>query len=167
MGTGADTTMDGSAWLDHRARTARLSQRLGDAAPGPVGLLRPASASYRVRRPGPRHWVDLSGLDHVLDIPDHGNWVDVEGGTTWRQLVGALAHRGRLPAVVPESPEQAVGAALADVAVGAASFRHGPVHATMLELDVLLPDGQVVRCSDGEREDLFHGFPGSCGTLGY
>ncbi|HEY1230014.1 MAG TPA: FAD-binding oxidoreductase [Ramlibacter sp.] len=167
MGNLAETIMDGPAWLDYQARTARLSQGLRDAAPGPVGLLRPPSASYRVRRPVPRRWVDLAGLDHVLEIPDHGNWVDVEGGTTWRQLVAVLAPRGRLPAVVPESPAQAVGAALADVAVGAASFRYGPVHATMVELDVLLPDGQVVRCSDEEREDLVHGFPGSCGTLGY
>lgn len=155
------------AWLDHDATVARLSQDLRAAPAGPVGLVRRPSTSYRARRPGPRRWIDLSGLDHVLDIPDRGNWVDVEGGTTWRQLVAVLAPRGMLPAVVPESPDQCVGAALADIAVGAASFRHGPVHANLLDLDVLLPDGQVVRCSDEEREDLFHGFPGSSGTLGY
>lgn len=155
-----------AAWLDHSTRAARLSRAIREAA-APVGLLRDDATLYRMRRPGPRHRIDLSGLDHVIDIPERGNWVDVEGGTSWRQLVAVLAPRGLVPAVVPEAAGQCVGAALADGTVGAASFRHGPVHATMTELDVLLPDGQVVRCSDEEREDLFHGFPGSCGTLGY
>lgn len=155
------------AWRDHQARTASLARGLKEATALPVGLVQPAAMLYRVRRPGPRHWVDLSGLDQVLEIPDHGDWVDVEGGITWRQIVAALAARGCLPAVVPEAADQCVGAALADVAVGAASFRHGPVHATLVEMDVLLPDGEVVRCSDEEHEDLFHGFAGSCGTLGY
>lgn len=151
----------------HRATVERLAQGMKDAQGLPVGLVRRPSTQYRPRRAGPRHWVDLSGLDHVLDIPERGDWVDVEGGTTWRQLVAALAPRGLLPAVVPEDADQCVGAALADGAVGAASFRHGPVHATLVEMDVLLPDGRVARCSAEEREDLLHGFPGSCGTLGY
>lgn len=155
-----------AAWLDHEARTARLAQAVKEAS-APLGLLRSDAARYRVRRPGPRQWIDMSGLDRVLEVPDRGNWVDVEGGTSWRQLVAALAPQGLLPAVVPEAADQRVGAALADGAVGAASFRHGPVHATLVEMVVLLPDGQVARCSDEEREDLFHGFPGSCGTLGY
>ncbi|WP_427914953.1 FAD-binding oxidoreductase [Ramlibacter sp. MMS24-I3-19] len=159
--------MDTAIGDEHRSTVERLSQGLRDAQGLPVGLLRGPSTLYRVRRAGPRHWVDLSGLDRVLDIPERGDWVDVEGGATWRQLVAALAPRGLVPAVVPEDADQCVGAALADVAVGAASSRHGPVHATLLEMDVLLPDGRVVRCSDEEREDLFHGFPGSCGTLGY
>lgn len=152
---------------EHHARAARLLEGLKRATGGPVGLLRHDSTSYRVRRPGQRQWVDLSGLDHVLEIPERGNWVDVEGGISWRQLVAALVPRGLLPAVVPEAADQSVGAALADVAVGAASFRHGPVHATLVEMDVLLPGGELVRCSSEERDDLLLGFPGSCGTLGY
>lgn len=164
---GARTEDGPSAWLDHRVRVERAAARLRGSPACPVGLLRGSATLYRRRRPGPRHWVDLSGLDHVLDIPDWGRWVDVEGGTTWRQLVAALLPRGRLPAVVPEAAEQCIGAALADVAFGAGSATHGPVHATLAEMDVLLPGGEVVRCSDEEHEDLFLGFPGSCGTLGY
>jgi FAD/FMN-containing dehydrogenase len=38
----------------------------------------------------------------------------------------------------------------------------------MLELDVLLPSGEVLHCTpENEHQDLFFGFPNSYGTLGY
>src|SRR5262249_6538654 len=52
--------------------------------------------------------------------------------------------------------------------IEATSFRQGLVHDTLLEMDVLLPHGEIVTCApDNDRRDLFFGFPNSYGTLGY
>jgi FAD/FMN-containing dehydrogenase len=57
---------------------------------------------------------------------------------------------------------------VAGVGIESSSHRHGLVHDTMLELEVLLGDGRVVTCTpDNAHADLFFGFPNSYGTLGY
>jgi FAD/FMN-containing dehydrogenase len=54
------------------------------------------------------------------------------------------------------------------VGIESSSFRYGLVHDSLLELEVLLPEGKVVVCNaDNEHRDLFFGFPNSYGTLGY
>jgi FAD/FMN-containing dehydrogenase len=87
---------------------------------------------------------------------------------TFEAMVDATLPRGVMPAVVPQLKTITIGGAAAGVGIEATSFREGLVHDTLLELDVLLPDGDVVRCTpDNEHADLFFGFPNSYGTLGY
>jgi len=70
--------------------------------------------------------------------------------------------------VVPQLKTITLGGAIAGVGIEATSFRHGLVHETALELDVLTGQGEVVTCTpDNAHRDLFHGFPNSYGTLGY
>ena len=95
-------------------------------------------------------------------------WVDVEGITTYEELVAWTLPRGCMPAVVPQLKTITIGGAAAGVGIEATSFRHGLVHDTLIELEVLLPGGDVVLCTpDNEHRDLFFGFPNSYGTLGY
>ena len=49
-----------------------------------------------------------------------------------------------MPAVVPQLKTITLGGAVAGVGIESSSHRHGLVHDTMLELDVLLGDGRVV-----------------------
>jgi FAD/FMN-containing dehydrogenase len=73
-----------------------------------------------------------------------------------------------MPAVVPELKTITLGGAAAGVGIEASSFRHGLVHETLLEIDVLTGTGEVVTCArDNAHADLFYGFPNSYGTLGY
>lgn len=52
--------------------------------------------------------------------------------------------------------------------IEATSFRHGLVHETLLDMDVLVGDGSIRTAKpDNEHADLFFGFPNSYGTLGY
>jgi FAD/FMN-containing dehydrogenase len=73
-----------------------------------------------------------------------------------------------MPAVVPQLKTITLGGAVAGVGIEATSFRHGLVHDSVTELEVLLPDGEIVVAnrSNAQRE-LFYGFPNSYGTLGY
>jgi FAD/FMN-containing dehydrogenase len=78
-----------------------------------------------------------------------------------------LAH-SVMPAVVPQLKSITLGGALAGVGIEATSFRHGLVHDTVREFDVLTGAGEIVTARpDNEHADLFFGFPNSYGTLGY
>ncbi|WP_372526288.1 FAD-dependent oxidoreductase [Piscinibacter sp.] len=154
----------------HAARKAELIACLKSAPAGgaPLGLGKRSSNLFRDRNEGAKQRLDLSGFSHVLDIDTARGWVDVEGMTTYEDLVAQTLPHGVMPAVVPQLKTITVGGAAAGVGIEATSFRHGLVHDTLLELDVLLPSGEVVSCTPAnEHRDLFYGFPNSYGTLGY
>lgn len=158
----------------HTLRTAALVASLRASAQGqpspaaPLGLGKTTSNLFRDRREGSKHRLDLNGFCHLLAIDKAQGWVDVEGMMSYGALVSQTLAHGVMPAVVPQLKTITVGGAAAGVGIEATSFRHGLVHDTVLELDVLLPAGEVVHCTpDNEHADLFYGFPNSYGTLGY
>lgn len=134
----------------------------------PMGLVKKRSNLFRDRSEGTKRRVDLSGFCHLLEIDIEKNWVDVEGLMTYEDLVTQTLSYGVMPAVVPQLKTITVGGAVAGVGIEATSHHYGLVHDTVLELDVLLPEGGVVHCTpDNEHHDLFVSFPNSYGTLGY
>ena len=134
----------------------------------PLGLRKRTSNLFRDRSETSKRRLDLSGFCHVLDIDTGNGWVDVEGMTTYETLVAQTLQHGVMPAVVPQLKTITAGGAAAGVGIEATSHRYGLVHNTLLEIDVLLPNGEVAHCTpDNEHQDLFFGFPNSYGTLGY
>ncbi len=157
----------------HDGRLLRLHAQLDSARGGagaqvPLALAKRSSNLFRDRDTGPRHRVDLGEFDHVIGIDTGCGTVEVEGRATYETLVAMTLQHGVMPAVVPQLKTITVGGAVAGVGIEATSMRQGLVHHTMLELDVLLPDGKVVHCTpDNAHRDLFFGFPNSYGSLGY
>ena len=152
----------------YRERCAQAAAALRARPAATLGLAKRTSNLFRDRHERDKHRLDLSVFDHVLAVDLAAGWVDVEGLATYEALVDALLPHGRMPAVVPQLKTITVGGAAAGVGIEATSFRHGLVHHTMLELDVLAPGGDVVHCTpDNAHSDLFHGFANSYGTLGY
>ena len=110
----------------------------------------------------------MSAFRDVLAVDPAGGWVEAEGMVTYEDLTAACLARGVMPAVVPQLKTITLGGAVAGVGIESSSHRHGLVHDTVLELDVLLGDGRVVTATrDNAHADLFFGFPNSYGTLGY
>jgi FAD/FMN-containing dehydrogenase len=104
----------------------------------------------------------------VLGVDPAGGWVDAEGMATYEDLVRGCLAQGVMPAVVPQLKTITLGGAVAGVGIESSSHRHGLVHDTVLEIEVLLGDGRAVLATpDNEHADLFFGFPNSYGTLGY
>jgi len=155
----------------HESRKAALRATLQAAAANgaaPLGLHKSTSNLFRDRHETAKRRLDLSGFCHVLEVNAAAGWVDVEGLTTFEDLVEQTLPHGVMPAVVPQLKTITVGGAAAGVGIEATSFRQGLVHDTLLELDVLLPGGEIVHCTPhNEHADLFFGFPNSYGTLGY
>ena len=149
----------------HAAKRDSLVQAL-KAGAGPVALAKETSNLFRDRAEGARRRLDVRGFNQVLSVGDGA--VEAEGMTPYEDVVRACLPQGVMPAVVPQLKTITLGGALAGVGIESSSHRHGLVHDSMLELDVLLGDGRVARCTPtNEHADLFHGFPNSYGTLGY
>jgi len=153
----------------HAAKRDSLSQALRTARganAGPVALAKETSNLFRDRAAGERRRLDVRGFNQVLSVRQ--NFVEAEGMTPYEALTSACLAQGVMPAVVPQLKTITLGGAVAGVGIESSSHRYGLVHDTMLELDVLLGDGRVVKCTaDNEHADLFFGFPNSYGTLGY
>lgn len=155
--------------LAHAQRAAQASRALRSAPPGaaPAGLRKATSNLFRDFEAGRRR-LDLGDLRHVIGADPQGRWVDVEGLASYEDLVAWTLPRGCMPAVVPQLKTITAGGAAAGVGIEATSFRHGLVHDTLQEIEVLLPGGELVTCTpDNAHSDLFFGFPNSYGTLGY
>ncbi|MDO8775821.1 MAG: FAD-binding oxidoreductase, partial [Burkholderiaceae bacterium] len=161
-------TPDALAHAGRRAELLAIMAVSGASSGAPLGLGKRSSNLFRDRRETNKRRLDLSDFCHVLDIDTAGGWVDVEGLTSYEALVAQTLRHGVMPAVVPQLKTITVGGAAAGVGIEATSHRQGLVHDTLLELDILLPDGEVLHCTpDNAFRDLFFGFPNSYGTLGY
>jgi FAD/FMN-containing dehydrogenase len=155
----------------HERRKAALLASLHGSAGGngpPLGLAKSSSNLFRDRHALVKQRLDLSPFCHVLQLDTAAGWVDAEGLVNYEALVDATLPLGVMPAVVPQLKTITAAGAVAGVGIEATSFRHGLVHDTLLELDVLLPSGEVLHCTpQNERRELFFGFPNAYGTLGY
>jgi len=154
------------AYRRHRERVAALTDALAGST-GPVRLKKSTSNLFRPREDGDFTALDVSSLNHVLVVDAETRTAEVEGMTTYADLVDATLPHGLAPAIVPELKSITVGGAVTGVGIESSAFRYGLVHHTVREIDVLAADGRVLTCSPDQRPELFHGFPNSYGSLGY
>jgi len=150
---------------EHDASVARLADELR-AARSPR-LRKRTSNLFRPRGSGARG-LDVAGLARVLSVDPDRREADVEGMTTYEDLVRATLPHGLMPLVVPQLKTITLGGAVAGLGIESSSFRSGMPHESVTEMEVLTAAGDVVLARpDGEHADLFRGFPNSYGTLGY
>jgi FAD/FMN-containing dehydrogenase len=156
--------------LEHERRKERVARRLRQTS----GLLRSRKKTtsnlfrYQFRPTHSGSKIDLRRFNHVLDIDRAALIIDVEGSTTYEQIVSRTLEASLLPAVTPELKHITIGGAIVGIGIESTCFKHGFVHDGLLEADVLLPEGDIVRCSAGNAHgDLFRALPNSYGTLGY
>lgn len=153
---------------DHQLRIEQLAEQLRALPPGsPVRLAKRTSNLFRTRQKA-AHALDVSGFQHVLDVDPDRRTADVEGMVTYERLVDATLPHGLMPLVVPQLKTITLGGAVAGMGIESSSFRNGMPHESVLEMDVLTGDGELITVSPtNEHAELFFGFPNSYGTLGY
>lgn len=152
----------------YEEKKQQLLAQLRAGAGAPIGLAKSTSNLFRDRRDAPKHKLDVRNFNNVLQVNAAAGWVEAEGMTPYEKLVDATLAHGMMPTVVPQLKSITLGGAAAGVGIEASSFKYGLVHETLLEMDILLPDGRIVPCTPhNEYKDLFYGFPNSYGTLGY
>jgi len=112
--------------------------------------------------------LDLSHYVHVLAVDEEAQTVDVEGRAYFTDVLTYLWENHRMTlTVIPDMVHLTVGGLYGGAGGGAASFRYGALHHSVLEVDLLNSAGKLVTCSPTANADLFALLPGSLGTFGY
>ncbi len=151
---------------EHVAAVARLRASHAAIPPGvPVRLAKRTSNLFRPRAGAQSAGLDVSGLDRVLSVDPEGRTAVVQGMCTYEHLVDATLPYGLMPLVVPQLRTITLGGAVTGLGIESTSLRNGLPHESVLEMDVLTGDGQVITTKPGD--ELFDAFPNSYGSLGY
>jgi FAD/FMN-containing dehydrogenase len=135
----------------------------------PISLYKKRSNLFRA---GPQETqkttIDVTSFNQVLDIDPDTMLADIEAMTPYETIVQATLAQGLLPTVVPELKSITIGGAAAGLGIESSSFKYGLVHESIVEMELLLSDGQVLICRpDNEHKDLFYAFPNTYGTISY
>ncbi|KAI0597576.1 hypothetical protein F4775DRAFT_249097 [Biscogniauxia sp. FL1348] len=156
---------------EHNAAVSAIAERLKHfyARREPFRVYHGSTNSTRAVHKDRDKIVDTSRLNHVLSVDRDKKTALVEPNVPMDQLVAATLAQGLVPLVVMEFPGITVGGGFSGSAGESSSCRHGPFDSTVLEIEIVLPDGVVARASQrdgGENPDLFWGAASAFGTLG-
>lgn len=154
-------------WEAHQQGVDTLVESFAQVPEGQrVRLAKKTSNLFRGRS-GESAGLDVSGLHGVVEVDPHARTADVQGMCTYEDLVDATLPHGLAPLVVPQLKTITLGGAVTGMGVESTSFRNGLPHESVLEMDILTGEGEVVTCSRETNVDLFRSFPNSYGSLGY
>jgi FAD/FMN-containing dehydrogenase len=154
--------------VDHGAAVDALRASYAAIPHGqPIRLAKRTSNLFRPRTAGVGPGLDVSGLDDVISIDVAARTADVQGVCTYERLVDVTLAHGLMPLVVPQLKTITLGGAVTGLGIESSSFRNGLPHESVLEMDILTGDGQIITASPNEHSDLFYAFPNSYGSLGY
>ncbi|WP_342741106.1 FAD-binding oxidoreductase [Pseudonocardia oroxyli] len=160
-----------AARREHDAVVAGLVRAYRAVPPGtPVRLGKRTSNLFRfgAGTAGDTVHLDTSGLTGVIEVDVAARTADVQGMCTYEGLVAATLPHGLMPLVVPQLKTITLGGAVTGLGIESTSFRHGLPHESVLEMDVLVPSGELVTAAPtGAHADLYAAFANSYGTLGY
>jgi FAD/FMN-containing dehydrogenase len=153
----------------HAAAVATLRQAYAAIPPGStVRLAKRTSNLFRFRDAGPTAGLDVSAFGQVICVDPDTRTALVGGMTSYEDLADATLRHGLMPLVVPQLKTITLGGAVSGLGIESTSLRSGLPHESVLAMEILTGDGQVVTATaDNEHADLFRGFPNSYGTLGY
>ena len=123
---------------------------------------------YTGRKQQTTQVISLQDFYHILDIDPQAQTLQVEGLATFYDIVQTTLEHNLLPPTAPELKHITIGGASVGIGIESACFKHGFVHDSLLEVDILLPSGKIITATaDNEHADLFHALGNSYGTLGY
>ena len=111
--------------------------------------------------------IGMARMNEILDVDVPNRRARVQPGVANLDVSRAVAHHGLYYAPDPSSQQVCtIGGNIAENSGGAHCLKYGFTSNHVIELEVVLADGQVVTLERDRPLDLVAGFVGSEGTLG-
>lgn len=110
--------------------------------------------------------LDMTRFSRILEWNPATGLIRAEAGASIRQIWEYTLPDGWWPPVVPGTMFPTLGGCASMNIHGKNNFKVGTFGEHITELEILLPDGELVRCSRQENPDLFYGAIGGFGMLG-
>ncbi|MHA2089156.1 MAG: FAD-binding oxidoreductase, partial [Promethearchaeota archaeon] len=100
--------------------------------------------------------IDVRRLNKVLEVDEENMTVKVGSGISWLNLIEALADYGLEPKSFPTSfKTSCVGGFIATPGkAGIGVIKYGPMEDTIISLDLVKPDGSVIKISRDSKEEI-------------
>ncbi|HSN57314.1 MAG TPA: FAD-binding oxidoreductase [Candidatus Sulfomarinibacteraceae bacterium] len=157
-----------AGYVERPTTTAEVAEVLAAAADAGVSVVpRGGGCSYGDAALLPEGVVlDCSAMRRILAWDPDSGVVDVEPGVTVEQLWRRTLADGWWPPVVTGTMVPTIGGCLAMNVHGKNNWPRGPIGDHCLELDLMLPDGELVTASRDRDPELFHAVIGGFGQLG-
>ena len=109
--------------------------------------------------------VNLDRYDRILEIDSVSNKVIMQAGIRLHDLISQLKQHGMAMPNLGSIDHQSIAGALATGTHGS-STRHGLLSQSVLDLKIMLANGNLVSCSENQNQDLFRAALVSLGALG-
>jgi len=105
-------------------------------------------------------------LDRIVAFDEQTGVLTAEAGLTLEQIMHDFVPRGWFPPVTPGTAYVSIGGCIAADVHGKNHHRDGTFGEHVIEFDLALADGNVVRCSRTENAELFWATIGGMGLTG-
>jgi FAD binding domain len=140
---------------------AEMKEARAEGRPFNVGAARHTMGGHAIPRNG--HAVTFD--NGFADSGRNREYYRVHAGARWSQVISALEPRGFGPKVMQSNNDFGVAATFCVNAHGW-PVAHGPMGATVREIYMIRPDGELLRCSRTEFADIFNLTMGGYGLTG-
>ena len=107
--------------------------------------------------------LDMKSMDAILAVTD--DWIEVEAGIAWSEVLRAAIARGRTPPVVTDWLSVSVGGTLSMGGFGFMSYHRGTQMDHLIELEVVTGEGERRVCSPSSDRQLFDAVRATHGQL--
>jgi decaprenylphospho-beta-D-ribofuranose 2-oxidase len=105
-------------------------------------------------------------LNRLLSFDRERGIVECEAGASVEELLDIFVPRGWFPAVTPGTKFVTVGGAIASDVHGKNHHKEGTFTDHLLSFVIMLPTGEVMKCSKTENADVFRAVCGGMGLVG-
>lgn len=113
------------------------------------------------------HFRVNTNLPDILEINREKGTVHVEPMVNMGQITAALKPLGWTLAVVPELDSLTVGGLINGFGIESSSHKFGLFQHICESFEIVTADGERVKCSKDENQELYYAIPWSYGSLGF
>jgi Delta24-sterol reductase len=160
----------------HHAKVRAISEQVKARPPGRKISIRKATPTHQIHDLSWKdecYRVDVSRLDEILEFRNGTDRLGLdcsvaicEGQVEMGKLATATLAHGLVPQVVPEYTNFTVAGLISGEGIQTSAFKYGVFSHTVVMMEVVLGNGEVVECDATTNRELFIAMPESCGTLG-